>query len=101
MKSKNELKVSNLSLTAVRRDGDWEGWIKFYLRGVYEISKQATIAAKLIMDLQASHRVLVGNLGKASNTAMRLLDMLYQKPLVSVSTVAEKLLLLHEKQSQI
>jgi Fic family protein len=25
-------------LDATRRDGDWEGWIKFYLNGVYEIS---------------------------------------------------------------
>lgn len=78
-------------LTAIRRDGDWEGWIKFYLRGIYEISKQATSAAKLIMDLQAKHRVLVNTLGKASPTAIRLLDILYQHPLVSVPMVSKKL----------
>jgi Fic family protein len=78
-------------LTAIRRDGDWEGWIKFYLRGVLDISKQATAAARLIMDLQAKHRVLVNTLGKASSTGMRLLDMLYQQPLVSVPIVVRKL----------
>lgn len=78
-------------LTAIRRDGDWEGWIKFYLRGIYEISKQATTAAKLIMDLQANHRAMVNTLGKASPTAMRLLDLLFHQPFVSVSSVTKKL----------
>jgi len=78
-------------LTAIRRDGDWEGWIKFYLRGIYEISKQATTAAKLIMDLQAKHRILVNSLGKAASTAMRLLELLYQQPFVSVPVAEKKL----------
>lgn len=78
-------------LTAIRRDGDWEGWIKFYLRGVYEISQQATEAAKLIMDLQVINRYLVNSLGKASPTAIRLLDMLYEHPIVAVSFVSRKL----------
>lgn len=78
-------------LTAIRRDGDWEGWIKFYLRGVYEISQQATEAAKLIMDLQATNRHLVNSLGKASPTAICLLDMLYEHPVVSVPFVSRKL----------
>ena len=78
-------------LTAIRRDGDWEGWIKFYLRGIYEISKQATTAAKLIMDLQAKHRILVNSLGKAASTAMRLLELLYQQPFVSVPATEKKL----------
>ena len=29
-------------LTAIRFDGDWEGWIKFFLRGVFEVSVAAT-----------------------------------------------------------
>jgi Fic family protein len=33
-------------LNAIRRDGDWEGWIKFYLQGIYEISTQATKEVK-------------------------------------------------------
>jgi Fic family protein len=78
-------------LTAIRRDGDWEGWIKFYLQGIYEISRQATTTAKLIMDLQAEHRQIVNSLGKASPSAIRLLDILYQQPIVSVPFVSKKL----------
>ena len=28
-------------LQAVRNRGDWEGWLKFFLRGVYEVAKEA------------------------------------------------------------
>ena len=32
-------------LTAIRYSGDWEGWIKFFLRGVFEVSQAATATA--------------------------------------------------------
>ena len=75
-------------LMAIRRKGDWEGWIKFYLRGVFEISKQATDAAKAIMNLQIEHRNRINSLGRASANSLRLLDLLYQKPLINVPKVA-------------
>lgn len=78
-------------LNAVRRDGDWEGWIKYYLQGVYEISKQATDAAKAIMDLMAQDRQKAAGLGKASPTALALLDMLYRRPYVTIPYVAREL----------
>jgi len=78
-------------LNAVRRDGDWEGWIKFYLQGVYEISKQATDAAKSIMDLLAADRQKLAGLGKAAPTALALLDLLYLRPYVTIPFVAKEL----------
>ena len=35
-------------LTAIRFDGDWEGWLKFFLRGVFEVSVAATRTARRI-----------------------------------------------------
>lgn len=78
-------------LNAVRRDGDWEGWIKYYLQGVYEISKQATEAAKAIMDLLATDRQKVAGLGKAAPTALALLNLLYRRPYVTIPYVAREL----------
>lgn len=78
-------------LNAVRRDGDWEGWIKYYLQGVDEISKQATDAAKAIMDLLAADRQKVAGLGKAAPTALTLLDLLYRRPYVTIPSVAREL----------
>lgn len=78
-------------LNAVRRDGDWEGWIKYYLQGVYEISKQATDAAKAIMDLISTDRQKVAGLGKAAPTALALLELLYRRPYVTIPYVARNL----------
>jgi Fic family protein len=78
-------------LNAVRRYGDWEGWIKYYLQGVYEISKQATDAAKAIMDLIAADRQKVAGLGKAAPTALALLELLYRRPYVTIPYVAREL----------
>lgn len=78
-------------LNAVRRDGDWEGWIKYYLQGVYEISKQATDAAKAIMDLMAADRQKLASLGKAAPTSIALLDLLYRSPYVTIPYVTRTL----------
>jgi len=78
-------------LNAVRRDGDWEGWIKYYLQGVYEISKQATDAAKAIMDLMARDRQKTAGLGKAAPTALTLLELLYRRPYVTIPYVVKEL----------
>lgn len=78
-------------LMAIRRDGDWEGWIKFYLHGVWEISRQATETAKRIMDLEVAHRQQVQILGRSAPNALRLLAMLYQQPIVTSPFVAKRL----------
>jgi Fic family protein len=78
-------------LDATRRDGDWEGWIKFYLNGVYEISRQATEAAKSIMDLQTADKQKIFGLGKGASTALSLLDLLYRSPYVTVPHAAAQL----------
>ena len=38
-------------LQNVRKTGDWESWIKFFLTGVIETARQATDTAKSILDL--------------------------------------------------
>src|SRR5208283_644880 len=60
-------------LDAVRRDGDWEGWLKFFLRGVYEVSQSATSTARTILNLREQHRQAVTDVGAGA----RLLDYLF------------------------
>jgi cell filamentation protein, protein adenylyltransferase len=43
-------------LLAIRKGGDWEGWLKFFMRGVYEVSRQATETARNILRLREDHR---------------------------------------------
>lgn len=67
-------------LMAIRTDGDWEGWLRFFLRGVYEVSRSATETARSILRLRESDRQRIAS----HSNALILLDHLYQQPIVTV-----------------
>ncbi|MGH2762612.1 MAG: Fic family protein [Thermoleophilaceae bacterium] len=72
-------------LMAVRRRGDWEGWLVFFLGGVAATATEATQTARAILGLRERHRELVGE--RTGLNGMRLLDLLYDRPLVNVNLV--------------
>jgi Fic family protein len=79
-------------LTAVRRDGNWEGWLKFFLRGIQEVSQSATETARAIVHLRETHRQLIGEkLAGRAALGIKLLDYLFEQPLVSVALVEQRL----------
>lgn len=74
-------------LMAVRNDGNWEGWLKFFLRGVVEVSKAATDTTDAILNLRERHRHLISEEMGSSSYALPLLDFLFEYPYVSVRLV--------------
>jgi Fic family protein len=74
-------------LTAIRTEGDWEGWLKFFLEGVHEVSQAATSTARDILALREQHRELLQATPGSGASALILLDRLYQMPLLAVGTV--------------
>jgi Fic family protein len=77
-------------LMAVRLAGDWEGWIRFFLRGVRQTAQEATETAERLFELREAHRSLVleNNLGQ---NGLMLLSNLFQRPLVNIKLVASLL----------
>lgn len=74
-------------LTAIRSRGSWEEWLCFFLRGVRDVSRQATRTARKILDLrEASRAALAG-----SATALTLLDRLFEQPVLDIR-LAQKIL---------
>lgn len=78
-------------LMAVRNDGDWEGWLKFFLRGVYEVSRAATETARAVLQLREQHRDAVAQHLAGSTNGLRLLDYLFEHPVISVRMAQELL----------
>ncbi|NOQ54706.1 MAG: Fic family protein [Thermoplasmata archaeon] len=76
-------------LMAVRDEGDWEGWLKFFLTGVFEVANQATETTHEILKMQSEQRELIQDL--ASTNCLRLHDYLFQTPLVDVITASATL----------
>ena len=77
-------------LMAIRVSGDWEGWLKFFLRGVAETADEARRTAQRILDLRERHRELVLRHSLAPN-GLNLLSLLFRSPLVNVRLVARSL----------
>jgi Fic family protein len=78
-------------LMKVRTEGAWEDWIKFFLTGISETSEEAAKSAREIIQLKEK---LVAELYKssiASIYAVRLIDLLFETPLVSTKEVIDKL----------
>ena len=76
-------------LMAVRLRGDWEGWLRFFLRGVAETAQQATETAEQIFELRERNQTLV--LSDTGANGLKLLSMLFQRPLVNVNVVSRDL----------
>lgn len=75
-------------LQAVRDSGDWEGWLAFFLRGVAEVSAQATETARRILALREEHRGRIADhLGRAAGNGHKVLEKIYKNPIVSVAMV--------------
>jgi Fic family protein len=76
-------------LMAIRLRGDWEGWLRFFLIGISETATEATATAQAILDLRERHRELAGQ--QAGVNGMRLHDLLFDRPLVNVNLVKDRL----------
>lgn len=75
-------------LMAVRENGDWEGWIKFFLKGVSITADEATATAKEILELklQCESRIVSNGFPAVYNG---LLEGLFIQPALTINDVVE------------
>lgn len=74
-------------LQRVRTEGDWPGWLRFFLVGVEETARSAIRQASRLMDLRESYRQ---RLSRKPN-ALRLLDELFVNPYLTAARAAQVL----------
>lgn len=77
-------------LDAVRRSGDWEAWLAFFLDGVRVTADGAVRTAETIGALFRADRERIGSLGRAAGSALRVHRVLTSRPIVSVSEVQRR-----------
>ena len=75
-------------LQAVRDDGAWEDWLAFFLTGVIEVAGDAAATARRILVMREQHRAdITARLGRAAGHGHKVLEALYDRPIVSVADV--------------
>jgi len=77
-------------LLGVSTKGAWNEWLTFFLRGVTEQSRDAARRAKQLQDLQSTWRAQVAAV-TGSGLPLRVIDHLFQRPILTVRNVQEML----------
>ncbi|MEE9612227.1 MAG: Fic family protein [Desulfatiglandales bacterium] len=70
-------------LNNIKNKGDWEGWLKFFVKGTHEVSKQAVETAKKIIALQERDKMRLAN----KPNGLKLIDHLLMNPLVTIGEI--------------
>ncbi|MCM3566207.1 MAG: Fic family protein [Hydrogenophaga sp.] len=78
-------------LSAVRTEGDWEGWVAFFLEGVEVAAHEAERGIVSLASLIASDRRRLLEAPKATPTSYRLFELLPLMPRFTIEQVRQKL----------
>jgi Fic family protein len=78
-------------LSCVRTDGDWEGWVAFFLEGVEAAATQAERGIVAIASLVAADRRRLLAHAKAGPASYRLFEMLPMMPRFTIARVQQSL----------
>ena len=78
-------------LAAVRTDGDWEGWTRFFLECVREAADDGVRVARELHALVGHDRGRILSHDRSTVAAVQLLELLPSNPVVTVPRAAELL----------
>jgi Fic family protein len=74
-------------LDRVRREGDWEAWLSFFLDGVKETAEGAASTAQRLAALFQEDRKKIEARGRRSGSALRVHELFKARPILSLSGI--------------
>lgn len=77
-------------LDLVRTEGDWETWVAFFLEGVEATAKGAVETARRLVAQFRQDTARVQTLGRGASSALRVLDALRERPLITLNEVRHR-----------
>lgn len=77
-------------LLAVSQEGDWHGWLEFFLEGVVAQTADAIADSKRILELNADYHNQIAQAKSVPETARRIVDEVFANPFVSITVLSKK-----------
>ncbi|MEW5707986.1 MAG: Fic family protein [Pseudomonadota bacterium] len=74
-------------LDRVRREGDWEMWLEFFLKGVQQVAEGAVSTAERLSELFRTDRGRIEAAGRRAGSALRVHEALKARPILSMPDV--------------
>ena len=75
-------------LDAVRREGDWERWLAFFLDGVAQVARSATDTTARIVQMIERDRQRIGQVGRGAGSALRVHQLAVRSVVINPRLVA-------------
>jgi len=77
-------------LLEVSAGGAWQGWVRFFLRGVAEQAQDAVTRARRLQGLQTAWRERLTQ-ARTSALLLRLVDSLFESPILTIPDAQQRL----------
>ncbi len=77
-------------LDAVRRTGDWETWLEFFLEGVRAVANSARETARRLTAMASADRSRIAAGGRGANSLLRVHEALTEGVIVNVAEVVDR-----------
>lgn len=74
-------------LDRVRREGDWEAWLAFFLDGVRVTAEGAVTTAQRLADMFGADRARIEPKGRRAGSALRVHEAMKARPITSMAEV--------------
>ncbi|MYD92132.1 MAG: Fic family protein [Chloroflexi bacterium] len=76
-------------LDLVRRTGDWEAWLAFYLEGIRHVATEAVASVERLERMFRADRARIEEVGRRASSAIRVHEALKAQPVQTLASVAE------------
>ena len=76
-------------LDRVRREGDWEAWLAFFLDGVRETAEGAVTTAQRLAEMFQDDRRRIERTGRRAGSALRVHEALKARPILALPGLCE------------
>jgi Fic family protein len=77
-------------LDAVRKEGDWEAWVTFFLEGVAQTADVAVATARRLVSVLEEDRARIQKQGRKAGSALRAHEALKARPLITLQDIARR-----------
>ena len=77
-------------LDRVRREGDWEAWLRFFIEGVHRTATGAFMTAQRLGTLFATDRERIARAGRRAGSALRVHEAFKARPVTSMQDVRKR-----------
>ena len=77
-------------LDLVRRTGDWEAWLAFYLEGIRHVATEAVASVERLERMFGADRTKVEDVGRRASSALRVHEALKAQPVQTLASTVDR-----------